>query len=1297
MASEPTARDFTPGITYPAELPVSARREEILAALRSHNTLILAGETGSGKTTQLPKMLVEAGCAQRGLIAVTQPRRVAATAVSRRIAEELKVEWGGYVGSRIRFGDRTGSETRIAVMTDGILLNEIQHDPLLRRYSAVMLDEAHERSLNMDFLLGHFRRIRDKRPDLKLVVTSATLDLEAFSQAFPGAPVIQVSGRTYPVEVIWRPLDEIREEAGELSFVEAAAQTARDIAATGDRGDILIFMPTERDIRETCALLEKHGPKPSEVLPLFGRLSAADQQRIFAPSRHRKIVVSTNVAETSLTIPGIRFVIDTGLARVSRHNPQTRTQRLPVEAVSQSAANQRKGRCGRVADGVCFRLYTEEDFAKRPVQTEPEILRSNLAGVILRMLAFRLGDIREFPFLNPPQERAIRAGFVQLHELGAIDEEHRLTALGREMARLPVDPTFARIMLQARREGCLREALVIAAGLSIMDPRERPQENPGQADAAHKPFLHPESDFLTLLNIWDAYHDECENLSLSKLRRFCKAHFLNFLRMQEWRDLHSQLSRAVEDLGDDTGAPHSAGDHDDEARYAAIHRAILAGLLGNVAKYDKDGVYEATHARKAALFPGSGLAKARRGAEISRLRRKSGDAAPAAAPKMPAWIVCAGWMETSRLFARTVARINPSWINDLGRHLLTVSRTEPFWDEKHCRAVIKERMRLYGLEISVNAVGLAQTDPVAATDMFIRNALIPDELPEAFEFLDHNREVLANVEERRMRLRKFSAAAVDERLYDFYASRLVAVGSCGDLRRFCKEHRTHETKLLHLKESDLGETDETDVAAYPSSVRIGTRDFTLSYRQAPGGADDGVTLRLPAELYSSLPAGFLDWLVPGYLPERIETMLRRAPKEARIALHPIAERVAELVRDLKPDPKLKLEDWLAAEVRRRWNVVVFPRDLASAEIPERLIPRLELEDAVGKSAGAARDLGSLRDVWQAALEKQATSAPIPAKTDHRKTPAVATPPTASASVDGFSVLRLKHEVPNLKDWTFGDMPESIPAGTAAGVPIFAWPGLAKGAGVAEVKLYRSRDEAELATREGLVALAEHAIKPEFSAIDYALSKDLKPLHLLWLRLGTGDQLLAGSRSLLRRHLMLSGETPSLPLAKAGWESRVREARLKNTGLVAAYVKALKLLLEQRDLIAGNGDKAYPGAVADIEALLPKDFLDRYEYAQFPRLARWMRGRLLRRERHISAPFKDSEKAAKFKPYAVQAEAFAKLRPGDAKQRATLAEFRRLTEEFRISIFAPEVGTEGRVSPAILDTQIAAVKQAFALK
>ncbi len=1298
---------------------MSARREEIVAALRAHNTVILAGETGSGKTTQLPKMLVEAGFAEVGKIAVTQPRRVAAQAVSRRIAEEMRTEWGAYVGCQIRFADRSSSGTRIKVMTDGILLNEIQHDPLLRQYSAVMLDEAHERSLNMDFLIGHFRRIREKRPDLRLIITSATLDLEAFSEAFPGAPVIRVEGRMYPVEVIYRPLDGIREERGEISFTEAAAQTAKDIAATGDPGDMLIFMPTERDIRETVALLEKNGPNPAEILPLFGRLSAGDQQRIFAPSRHRKIVVSTNVAETSLTIPGIRFVIDAGLARVSRHNAQTRTQRLPVEPVSQSAANQRKGRCGRVMNGVCFRLYSEEDYDARPVQTEPEILRSNLAGVILRMLAFRLGDIREFPFVNPPQERSIRAGFVQLHELGAIDEEHRLTPMGREMARLPVDPTFARVLIQARREGCLREALVIAAGLSIMDPRERPQENPGQADAAHKPFLHPESDFLTLLNIWDAYHDECENLSLGKLRRFCKDHFLNFMRMQEWRDLHSQLARAIDDAGDEPGerggntqrppasdprnrlCPHTSSGASEEAAYASIHRSILAGLLGNVARYEKDGVYEATHARKAALFPGSGLAKARRGAEVSRLRRKSGDAAPPAAPKMPAWIVCAGWMETSRLFARTVARVNPSWILDLGKHLLSTSHTEPHWDEKGCRAVIKERVRLYGLEVAMNSIGYVKFEPQAATDMFIANALVPDAVSEHFEFLDHNREILATVEDRLMRLRKFSAAAIDERLTDFYAARLTAVGGVGDLRNFCRENRVTDTRLLHLTERDLGAVDEADAAAFPSCVTIGSQEFPLSYRQAPGGAEDGVTLRLPAELYSSLPAGFLDWLVPGYLPERIETMLRKAPKEARVALFPIGDKVAELLRELIPDTRLKLEDWLATEARRRWNVVVFPRDLAGAEIPSRLIPRLELADASGKAAGAARDLGSLRDVWQSALEKTVVPPLAGAARAELKsvvgTPAGGGPAKPAPASDLFAQLRAKYEVAGLNDWTFPDMPESIPAGTAAGTPIFAWPGLAAEKDGVAVRLFRSREEAEAATAAGLIALAEHMMKPDLSGIDYALSKDLKSLHLLWLTLGTGDRLLNGSKGILRWHLLLHAQPALLPLTKAGWETRLREGRLRTTGIVAAYLKTLRTILEQRDFLYHAGEKAYAGATVDVVSLLYKDFLDTYSYAEFPRIVRWLRGRMIRRERSVGSPFKDAEKALKLKPYLLRMESFAKLKPVTAGERAVLAEFRRLMEEYRISIFAPEVGTEGKVSPAVLDAQVAEITKLFRVK
>jgi ATP-dependent helicase HrpA len=811
-------------VEFPPELPISARADEITAAIEKHQVVILAGETGSGKTTQIPKMCLAAGRGAKGRIACTQPRRVAALSISRRVAEELNVKWGREVGCKIRFNDETTRDTVIKFLTDGMLLAEVQGDPLLRDYDTVIIDEAHERSLNIDFLLGHLRTLRYKRPELKIVITSATIDTEMFSAAFDDAPVIKVEGRTFPVEVIYAPLDSLGSDAAEgderetrseaLHYLDGAVEAVERIVRDSANGDILVFLPSERDIRELTDLLDGRRLRDCELVPLFGRLSNAEQQRVFAPTQRRKIVVATNIAETSLTIPGIRFVVDTGLARLSRYSPQARTRRLPIEPVAQSSADQRKGRCGRVADGVCIRLYSEKDFLERPRFTQPEIQRANLADVILRMKAFGLGDIERFPFINMPAAKSIRAGYALLEELGALEEQEgrtgemasaregnlslpeaseaqrpafvrQLTSVGRELARLPVDPTVGRMILQARAEKALREVLVIAAGLSVQDPRERPLDKQQQADAAHRRFAHPDSDFLTLLNIWDAYHGEFETMSQAKLRRFCRDHFLSYTRMREWRDIHAQLLDTLEQRDDFRltsvfDGLKNAGDRAEAEKlvfgspaYRAIHRSILAGLLGNIAHLDEEnGNYKATHDRRVTLFPGSVLFK-----RDEQNKRTSGGEAAARerkkAPKLPRWIMAAEMMETTKLYARTCARLDPVWALELGSHLVRVAHSEPFWNVDGGRVMVKQRTRLYGLELESRAVGYGRIDPVHATEIFIREGLVNDTIVFPLDFLAHNREVRQEIESLLTRTRDSGYLNLDEAAYRFYAARLL--------------------------------------------------------------------------------------------------------------------------------------------------------------------------------------------------------------------------------------------------------------------------------------------------------------------------------------------------------------------------------------------------------------------------------------------------------------------------------------------------------------------------------------------
>jgi ATP-dependent helicase HrpA len=680
-----------PTATYPSELPITARKDEIVAAIRAHQVIVIAGETGSGKTTQIPKMCLAAGLGIEAKIGCTQPRRVAALSISRRIAEELNVSWGREVGCKIRFDDRSSAQTYIKMMTDGILLAETQGDPTLSEYNAIILDEAHERSLNIDFLLGHLKGLLSRRKDLKLIITSATIDTQAFSQHFDHAPIIEVSGRLYPVEVQYQPLDAASEEQGEISYVDAAVQAAERILYQTHSGDLLIFMPGERDIRETGDQLEGRFNGEAEIIPLFGRLSAGDQQRVFAPSSRRKIVIATNIAETSLTIPGIRYVIDAGLARISRYNPRTRVKRLPIEAISQSSANQRKGRAGRVEAGVCIRLYAEEDFQARPLFTQPEIQRANLAEVILRMKAFHLGDIETFPFVQPPSPAAIANGYALLQELGALDELRSLTPLGQDLARLPIDPTLGRMLLQSQHEHATAELLIIAAGLSIQDPRERPLEQKEAAAAAHKQFSDPQSDFLSLLNIWNAVHEEWDRLrTQGQRRKFCKQRFLSYVRMREWQDVYSQLHDALEDLG-------TLRLNESNAAYAAIHRSILAGLVGHVARFEERNNYKAAGNKLLSVFPGSALYA--RGEAQKKTNLKGSKPPPKPKSNQPPWIVAGEIVETSQLFARTLAGIEPEWIFQLAPHCCKLTHQNPHWSASASNVLVEEIVALHGLEV----------------------------------------------------------------------------------------------------------------------------------------------------------------------------------------------------------------------------------------------------------------------------------------------------------------------------------------------------------------------------------------------------------------------------------------------------------------------------------------------------------------------------------------------------------------------------------------------------------------------
>ncbi|MEJ2174786.1 MAG: ATP-dependent RNA helicase HrpA, partial [bacterium] len=805
-------------IAFDPALPVNAKRAEIRAAIERHPVVIVCGETGSGKTTQLPKILLEMGCGARGLIGHTQPRRIAARSVAARLAEELRTEPGGAVGYKVRYQDRVRPDSLVKLMTDGILLAETQSDPRLAQYEAIILDEAHERSLNIDFLLGYLKRLLPQRPDLRLVITSATIDAERFSRHFDGAPAIEVSGRLYPVALRYRPVEGDAEDTTRDEEEQALADAVDELCREG-AGDVLVFLPGEREIRDAAELLRKHHPPGTEILPLYARLSAAEQDRVFRPGAARRIVLATNVAETSLTVPRIRYVVDTGVARVKRYSLRNKVEMLRIEDISQAAARQRAGRCGRVADGICVRLYAEEDHDRRPAYTEPELLRSSLAAVILRAMSLRLGGVEDFPFLDPPTPRAIADGYALLAELGAVDEAKALTPVGRALAKLPLDPRIGRMLIAARDEGCLEQLLVIAAALSVQDPRERPLERATAADQRHARFADERSDFLALLKLWNFFGEALEHKkSNRKLAQLCRENFLSIARMREWRDLHGQLHALVAELGWRSSAVDAAK----AEGAAAIHRALLAGLLGNVGLRDEaSGNYTGARGIKFWVHPGSWT-------------KKPGK-----------WIVAAELVETTRLYARTVAGIDPRWLEALGAHLLKRHHEHPHWEKKRAQVVVLEGGTLYGLPVYSNRrVPYAPLDPAGAREIFIRSALVEGEFDTRAPFFAHNRRLLAEIERLEHKSRRPDILVDDELITAFYDARLPeGVHDGADFEKWRKRIEREQPKLLYLRREDLMRHEAAGITTenFPPTLNAGPNAFTLEYHFEPGAARDGVT------------------------------------------------------------------------------------------------------------------------------------------------------------------------------------------------------------------------------------------------------------------------------------------------------------------------------------------------------------------------------------------------------------------------------------------------------------------------
>ena len=1227
---------------YPENLPISLRRDEIISAIKNNSVVIVAGQTGSGKTTQLPKFCLEAGCGKTGTIALTQPRRIAALAAGKRIAQELQVNFGEQVGVKIRFQERTSPTTHIKVMTDGILLAETQNSRDLLEYDAIIIDEAHERSLNIDFLIGYLRDLLDRRPRLKIIITSATIDTKIFSEAFDDAPVIEVSGRMYPVEVRYQPLDQSKTDSNDNSYIEAATKTTDKLLVETNNGDILIFMPSESDIRETCEKLNRRLHSRITILPLFSRLSMTQQKQIFSPTNNRRVIVSTNIAETSLTIPNIRYVIDTGLSRMSRYNPRTLTKGLPIEPISQSSAEQRKGRCGRTSNGICVRLYDEQDFAARPEYTEPEIKRSNLADVILRMLSLRLGSIEKFPFVEPPQKQLVDGGFQLLHQLGAIDLKKTLTKRGQSMARLPIDPTISRMILQAQEERVVDEILIIASGLSIQDPRERPTEERERADEKHKQFSHDRSDFISYINIWETYQKKAVKISQNQLRKFCRSHYLSYPRMREWNDIHRQLTQIL------NVSKKSKSIEYDDAHYEPIHRCILTGLLNNVACNKEGNVFNATRNREIMIFPGSNLFKAKpeRTTLNPKVNKKSNSK----------WIVAVENIETSRLFARTVAEIHPEWLSELGSHLCKIKYDQPYWNLRSGRVLVRQRHILYGLEVKTQRVDYGKINPNEANQIFIREGLVPGQFQTKHSFLSHNRRLCDKIEVWQNRKNAPLHLDVDEQAYHFYIKKIQEnVSSIHDLNRIL---RNRDSDYLKMTEADIIEEEHTafDKDLFPDKIDVGTQSLSLSYAYKPGDTRDGVTVKLPYTLAHTLDENAMEWLVPGLLEEKITFLMRNLPKPLRKLLVPIPEKARQVATNLKPTHPTFIQS-LHDFVTSHYRLNIALKDWKYDEIPDHLRMRIQIQNKEEKLI-EGRDLHSIKKQLDSNHGQEELTSWISVASDWQTT--------------------------GIKTWDFGDPPEHVEITKLGNVPVYGYPGLEseqEGKSVA-LKLYPNRELAIENSRNGITCLATLLFYEQITWLKREL-KTLKNDKSSFKFLCPQDQLTQQAYEHICNYLFF--ENHPIPLRKRNFDALITRAENLIKGLSNRLISCLKELSHVRQEIVSlkNNDHLIE---TELNRLLPENLLKKVSFERLQDLPRYLKALKLRLERSQNNPKKESERAALISSFQGKLELLDQpdLSPNKEK---LVTELRWMLEEFRVSIFAQEVGTKSPISAKRLEKKI----------
>lgn len=1263
MSKTPTAEriaNAVPPITFPEALPVSARRDEIARAIRDHQVVIVCGETGSGKTTQLPKIALTLGRGRgaggRGLIGHTQPRRIAASSVAKRIAEELNSPLGEVVGFKVRFQDRLQRGASVKLMTDGILLAETQTDPLLRAYDTVIVDEAHERSLNIDFLLGYLKQILPRRPDLKLIVTSATIDADRFAQHFASpraaAPVIQVSGRLYPVEQRWRPFEESKEH----DLNDAIGAAVDELWREGS-GDVLVFLPGEREIREAAEHLRRHHPPGVEILPLFARLSQQEQDRVFEPHGAPRIVLATNVAETSLTVPGIRYVIDAGTARVKRYSYRNKVEQLLVEPVSQAAANQRAGRCGRVANGICIRLYDEKDFAERPRFTDPEILRSSLAGVILRMKSLGLGQIEDFPFLEPPPRRAIADGYQLLSELGAVDESNELTTIGRELAKLPLDPRVGRMILEARERQALSEILVIAAAFSLQDVRDRPLEQQQAADAAHRKFDDEKSEFIGDLKLWKWLEDSKgghgeHKLSNRKQEQLLREHFISPRRVREWRDLHAQLHTVV--------AEHGWRLNGSPATYEQIHLSLLAGLLGNIGcKSDDDEWYLGARGIRFWRHPGTHLSK-----------------------KPGRWIVAGELVETTRLYARGIAAIDPQWLPGIAAHVIKTQLLEPHWEKKAAEVVALERATLYGIVVYSNRrVNFGNVDPKAAREIFIREALVNGEWESKLPFLAANRRLIAQVEELEHKSRRQDVLVDDELIYAFYDQQLPAeVVSGATLERWYREEAKRQPTLLMLTREELMRHEAAGIttAAFPKTIRLGGIDCAASYLHEPGDPKDGLTVTVPIYVLNQVSEERCDWLVPGMLKDKVLALVKTLHQRPRSRLVPLPAYAEEFVAEV-PFAQGELLEVLLRHVRERTQLAVQRNDFKREQLSAHLQMNFRVVDEHGRQLGTGRNLAALK----AELGGQARSAfqaLAALKLPAAAAPAAPAPAAPSSQARRAPVAEPVPERPpeRYTAWTFGELPELLEL-RKGGQSLVGFPALIDHGDHVEIEVFDEPAVAAAKHRTGVRRLVALQLKDALKYLEKNIP-DLQRMAVAYMPLGTAEELRAQIVELALDRAFLA---EPLPNDAAGFAKRVEEGRGRLSLIAQEIARAAGVVLAEWSAATRKLKDSRPAKetaediAAQLARLVPRRFVAATPWAALGHLPRYLQAVQLRLDKWRADPARDAQRLAELRPLE---QRFARaLAERKGVPDARLEEFRWLLEELRVSLFAQELRTPQPVS------------------